>query len=132
MARLPKPSAVIFVRDVPMMTEFYRKLAQMTFRSGDDGHSVLEIENFQLVIHALRGAPTSSVVDGVALRRDAYVKVCLPVESIAAARTIATQMGGAIKPPRNEWEAPDRGFRACDGHDPEGNVLQVREQVAGA
>lgn len=27
-----------------------------------------------------------------------------------------------------EWEA--RGFRACDGRDPEGNVLQVREAAA--
>jgi hypothetical protein len=25
---------------------------------------------------------------------------------------------------------PLRGFRACDGHDPEGNVIQLRE-IAG-
>jgi hypothetical protein len=27
-----------------------------------------------------------------------------------------------------EWSA--RGFRACDGYDPEGNVFQVREKAA--
>ena len=108
------------------MTQFYKALASMTFLHGDDGQSVLEIEDFQLVIHALRGAPKSSDVNGtVAVRRDAYVKICLPVESIATARTIAPALGGGIKPSKNEFEA--RGFRACDGHDPEGNVIQVRE-----
>lgn len=44
---------------------------------------------------------------------------------IAAARSLAAANGGAIKSPQHEWEA--RGFRACDGYDPEGNVIQVRE-----
>ena len=126
--QLPHPSAVIFVRDVPMMTAFYQQLATMTFVGGDEGHSVLEIENFQLVIHALRGEPQPATRKGkVVVRRDAYVKVCLPVVSIAKTRTIAAKLGGAIKPKKNEFEA--RGFRACDGHDPEGNVIQVRESV---
>ena len=30
-------------------------------------------------------------------------------------------------PTTAEWQASERGFRACDGHDPEGNVIQVRE-----
>lgn len=40
-------------------------------------------------------------------------------------RVTAASLGGHIKPAAAEWSA--RGFRACDGHDPEGNVLQVRE-----
>jgi hypothetical protein len=36
--------------------------------------------------------------------------------------------GGELNPPDKEFAA--RGFRACDGHDPEGNVLQLRE-IAG-
>lgn len=32
---------------------------------------------------------------------------------------------GAIKPKENEWES--RSFRECDGHDPDGNAIQVRE-----
>jgi hypothetical protein len=108
------------------MTEFYRQLASMTFLGGDEGHSVLEIENFQLVIHALRGEPKPAKRNGkVTARTDAYVKVALPVASITQARTIAARLDGAIKPAKSEFEA--RGFRACDGHDPEGNVIQVRE-----
>jgi predicted enzyme related to lactoylglutathione lyase len=53
--------------------------------------------------------------------------LCLPVVSIAAARSLAVAHGGAIKSPQHEWEA--RGFRACDGYDPEGNVIQVRESA---
>jgi hypothetical protein len=127
-SRLPTPSAVVFVRDVPMMTRFYTELASMAFLGGDQNHSVLEIENFQIVIHALRGEPKLRTINGeVAVRKDSYVKICLPVVSIAKARTIAASLDGAIKPKKNEFEA--RGFRACDGHDPEGNVIQVRESV---
>jgi predicted enzyme related to lactoylglutathione lyase len=126
---LPKPSAVVFVANVQRMTQFYQELASMTVVSGDDSHTVLEVEGFQLVIHALHGEP--EVIPGpngqVHVRQDSYIKVCLPVISIDAARSTANTLGGSINPSSSEWEA--RGFRACDGHDPEGNVLQVRENA---
>ena len=126
---LPKPSAVVFVANVSRMTQFYEHLASMTVVTGDKTHTVLEVDGFQLVIHALRGEP--EVVLGptgrVPVREDSYIKVCLPVVSIKAARSTAKALGGSIKPSTAEWEA--RGFRACDGHDPEGNVLQVRENA---
>lgn len=129
-SRLPKPSAVLFVADVPKMTQFYQALASMELLNEDGQHAVLEVEGFQLVIHALRGARKTAPAPGgrVRVRRDSYVKVCLPVESIAAARATASKLGGSVQPPAKEWEA--RGFRACDGHDPEGNVLQVRENAS--
>lgn len=96
----------------------------MTVLIDDDGYAVIEVEGLQLVVHRLAGEP--KIPEGaVRVREDSYVKVCLPVASIAEARSIAAANGGAIKPPQHEWEA--RGFRACDGHDPEGNVIQVRE-----
>ncbi len=123
----PKPSAVIFVADVRRMTAFYRELASMTLLLEEEGYAVLEVEGLQVVVHALSGEPHVQP-DAVEVREDSYVKLCLPVESIAAARSIAAAHGGEIKPPGHEWEA--RGFRACDGHDPEGNVIQVRECAA--
>ena len=125
---LPRPSVVVFVANVERMTRFYQALAAMTLVSGDEAHTVLEVEGFQLVVHALRGEP--DVAPGSPrVREDSYLKVCLPVASIAAARATAAPLGGAIKPRSAEWEA--RGFRACDGNDPEGNVIQVRESAAG-
>ena len=38
-------------------------------------------------------------------------------------------LGGEVWPVDREWEAASRGFRACDGRDPEGNVFQVRESL---
>src|SRR5947209_3466706 len=122
----PKPSAVIFVADVRRVTAFYRELASMSVLIEEDGYSVMEVEGFQLVVHALAGEPP--IAEGqVRTREDSYIKLCLPVASIAAARSVAAANGGAIKSATHEWEA--RGFRACDGHDPEGNVIQVRESA---
>jgi predicted enzyme related to lactoylglutathione lyase len=129
MSLLPRPSAVVFVANVARMTQFYQTLASMARLQEDDQHAVLELEGFQLVIHALQGAPDAAEPERQhRVREDAYVKLCLPVESIAAARSLAASLGGTIRPQGSEWKA--RGFRACDGNDPEGNVLQVRETAA--
>ena len=123
---IPKPSVVVFVSNVQRVSDFYRELASMRVEVEDSAHIVLDMEGFQLVIHALRGAPTTGNAETVVrAREDSYLKVCLPVASIDAARTIAAEKGGAIKSREHEWVA--RGFRACDGHDPEGNIIQVRE-----
>lgn len=126
---LPRPSAVVFVADVGRMTRFYQALAAMALLHRDEQHAILEVAGFQLVIHALRGAPNPGDAPGTPppIREDSYVKICLPVDSISAARARAAALGGQLKPAAKEWEA--RGFRACDGHDPEGNVLQVRENA---
>lgn len=129
MSNKPVPSVVLFVSDVPRLSTFYRELASMTIVHQEASHAILEIEGFQLVIHALHGEPSPQPSsDGqLSVRDDSYFKLCLPVESLDAARSQAASLGGFIKAREHEWEA--RGFRACDGHDPEGNVLQVRLNV---
>jgi predicted enzyme related to lactoylglutathione lyase len=131
MPPLPAPCAVLFVSDLPRLTSFYRSVASMTLSHGDDQHSVLDIAGFQLVVHAMRWTPESDGTNGDAppLREDACIKLCFPVERIDAARSMAASLGGSIQPPDREWT--DRGIRACDGADPEGNVFQVRELVSG-
>lgn len=126
MSDKPKPSVVVFVADVRRVSTFYREVASMDVLIEEDGYTVMEVEGLQLVIHALRGEPAVNPAT-IQVRKDSYVKLCLPVASIAAARSLAASHGGAIKSSEHEWEA--RGFRACDGHDPEGNVIQVRESA---
>lgn len=126
----PFPSVVLFVGDVERVASFYTAVASMRLVSGDADHAVLAIDGFQLVIHKLRGEP-ESIHDSegrVRVREDAYSKLCLPVPSIDAARAQAAAFGGYITSAEHEWQARD--FRACDGHDPEGNVIQVRERAA--
>jgi predicted enzyme related to lactoylglutathione lyase len=105
------PSVVLFVHDVERVTAFYRALFRMERVAGDADHTVLELPGFQLV----------------RAHEDSYLKICLPVASIETARAEAATLGGGLLPADREWTA--RGFRACDGHDPEGNIVQVRESI---
>jgi predicted enzyme related to lactoylglutathione lyase len=127
---LPRPAAVLFVSDVAKVARFYREAGAMARVSGDDDHEVLESGGFELVVHRLRGEPPvmADAAGRVPVREDSYHKLCLPVASIAQARRAAASCGGHVKDPRHEWSA--RGFRACDGHDPEGNVVQLREAAS--
>jgi predicted enzyme related to lactoylglutathione lyase len=60
-------------------------------------------------------------------RRDTAIKPFFVVTSLAAAREKAATSGGALEPANKEWSA--RGFRACEAVDPEGNVIQFREEA---
>lgn len=68
MPTLPHPSAVLFVHDVVRLTRFYREVAAMALVHQDDDHAVLDIAGFQLVIHALRGAPSGRAAEPAPLR----------------------------------------------------------------
>jgi predicted enzyme related to lactoylglutathione lyase len=128
-SKSPLPAAVLFVRDVKSVSRFYQDVASMAAIHGDEEHEVLEMLGFQLVIHAMRGGRplTRDPAGKLEVLENSNWKLCLPVESIERARTRAAELGGFIKSREHEWTA--RGFRACDGNDPEGNVLQLRQSA---
>lgn len=125
----PKPSIVIFAKDVARLAQFYAALADLAMVHTDDSHVVLDQQDFQLVVHRIPQeiAAQVRITAPPQLREDTPIKHCLPVASIDAARSVAVQFGGQVGDKGKEWAA--RGFRACDGHDPEGNVFQVRESA---
>jgi predicted enzyme related to lactoylglutathione lyase len=126
----PKPSVVIFAKSVPKLAHFYQEVAEMTVAHQDKDHIVLDQEGFQVVIHGIPKtiATQIQITEPPEVREETPIKLCVPVSSIDHARTKATELGGNVGPKSKEWEA--RGFRACDGYDPEGNVFQVRESAA--
>ena len=63
----------------------------------------------------------------VRVREDSCIKPFFPVRSLAEAREHAAATGGKLRPQSAEWEA--RGFRACEAIDPDGNVIQFREEA---
>lgn len=126
MSSRPTPSVVVFVADVERVARFYRELADMALQHADASFIVLAIDGLELTIHAMPDAPPVRERD-VVLRAETHVKLCLPVTSIGEARERAWRLGGGIRDVAAEWAW--RGFRACDGHDPEGNVIQVRESA---
>jgi hypothetical protein len=52
------------------------------------------------------------------------VKLVFVVSSLAAVREVAPALGGQLNPAEREWEF--QTYMVCDGHDPEGNVVQFR------
>jgi predicted enzyme related to lactoylglutathione lyase len=124
-----KAGAVLFAKDLPRIAKFYAELVPMTVALAESDLIVLESEHFQLVVHPIpqRIAKLIRITSPPARRTDAAIKLFFPVASLAETRAKAQAFGGGLNPPEKEFEA--RGFRACDGHDPEGNVVQFRENA---
>jgi len=124
MQRNIRPGAVIFTGDKERLAAFYLAMTGLPIRASDESVTVLASEHFELVIHALPGEPLGHPS---AARRDVYVKPFFPVASLAEAREKAASVGGSLRPAHEEWEA--RGFRACEAVDPDGNVIQFRQDA---
>jgi len=129
MSYQPSAGAVVFAKDLPRVAKFYEELLSMAVVHSEPDHVVLESAAFQLVIHAIPKRIAASIKIGTppARRTETPIKLFFLVASIAEARAKAATLGGELNPESGVWEA--RGFRACDGHDPEGNVLQLRENA---
>ena len=129
MSDLPKSGAVLFCRDLPRLAAFYERVAGLAAIHREPEVIVLESLCQQLVLHALpaRIARTIEIVSPPVLRTETAVKLVFAVSSLAEARAAAALLGGQVNAANKGFEA--RGFRACDGHDPEGNVVQFRESV---
>jgi len=129
MQNQPKSGAVLFAKDLPRMAKFYEGLLSMMAIVAEVDHIVLESDAFQLVLHAIpkQIAKSIQISSPPTPRADVPVKLFFPVPSIAEARIKAAILGGKLNPKSKEWEA--RGFRACDGYDPEGNIVQFRESA---
>jgi predicted enzyme related to lactoylglutathione lyase len=120
---IPRFAAVIFADDIERLATFYSAVAGLARADAGKGHVVVAGNGFELTLHAMpRGVPLSG--PPYPARQDTCLKLCLPVKDLAASRQAAGANGGSLRPKTAEWEA--RGFRACDGVDPEGNVFQLR------
>jgi predicted enzyme related to lactoylglutathione lyase len=130
MATLPKPGAVLFAKDVASMAKFYEALLNMSVNLRQDDLVVLETMTFQLVIHGIPKviADTFTITVPPQLREEVPAKLIFPVASLTSVRENVVRLGGGMFGKNREFER--NGFRACDGYDPEGNVVQFREAVA--
>jgi len=125
MAANIKPGAVIFTGGRERLAEFYQAMTGLAVRFKDDKVTVLGSETFELVIHSLAAEPAAGTPPLV--RDDSYIKPFFPVVSLSQARERAAALGGQLRSQDDEWEA--RGFRACEAIDPDGNVIQFREDA---
>jgi predicted enzyme related to lactoylglutathione lyase len=124
-----KPGAVLYAKDVTRVATFYEKAIGFSISYTEASHIILDSSTFQLVVHAIPAeiAATIEIATPPVRREDTPIKLSFPVASISASRTAAVKCGGELNPKNREWEF--RGRRICDGHDPEGNVIQVSEEL---
>ena len=120
-----KPGAVIFTGDHKRLAKFYAAMTGLILRFTDDNITVLGSDTFELVIHSLSGEP--AVSESPVARLDSYIKPFFPVTTLSEARESAAALGGQLRSQNEEWTA--RGFRACEAIDPDGNVIQFREEA---
>lgn len=120
--------AVIYARDLARVSRFYEQVAGLRVTHAEDDHVVLGSGGFQLVLVAVpeRLAASIELADPPRPRENTAIKPVFVVANLAAARDRAPALGGQLLPSAREWSF--QGMRVCDGHDPEGNVVQFRER----
>ncbi len=121
--------AVVYAKDLDRMVAFYEGVLALEVEPAGDGFALLRCGD--TVVTIVQAPPhvaaTFEVADPPERREENPVKLSFAVSSIDAVRRAATSFGGAIDPPDSEWTFGS--VRVCDGHDPEGTVIQVREAV---
>jgi len=124
-----KPGFVIFARDSHRLAAFYVSVAGLAEVGRDDSHVALESASLQVVIHAIRTQLTSpnEASSSFVRRESAAIKPVFVVDSLRETRSRAAALGGSLDSADLEWGFRDT--RVCDGVDPEGNVIQFREQA---
>lgn len=119
--------AVLYAKDLDRLVDFYSSVVGVEPQTIERGHAILGPKQSQFVIVRIpkRIADTIDIVTPPKLREDIPLKPAFAVENIAHARKHAAERGGAVKAVEHEWEFD--GAKVCDGHDPEGNVFQLRQ-----
>ena len=101
-----------------------------------NGLRVTDAEAISIVESVLDGVINADIAARIELssppvvREDTPQKFSFLVASLAEAAQTAAAVGGSFPPPDAAWSW--RGMRHLDGHDPEGNVVQLRELARGA
>ena len=122
-----RAAAVVYVKDLDRVAAFYAGAVGLTLDARESDHAVLRADEFQLILVRMPDALARDVEvgDPPVRREDTPIKLVLPVSSLAGARDAAPAYGGVVDPVSREWTF--NGARVCDGHDPEGNVVQFAE-----
>lgn len=125
-----RSGTLIYAKDLALLAAFYRLLLSMSEVHASDELVVLRSPEGELIVHQIPPhiAETIVVASPPVLREDAAIKPFFPVTSFAEAQARASSMGGALFGP--QYQGP--GFRITNAFDPEGNIIQLREPIAGA
>ena len=119
--------AVLYAKDLRRLVDFYASVVGSEPRTVEPGYATLASgpSHFVIVRIPKRIADTIAIAAPPEPREDTPLKLVFAVDDIAQARERAAALGGAVNAVEREWEF--EGATMCDGHDPEGNVFQLRQ-----
>ena len=122
-----RPGVVVYMKDVAAVAAFYESVAGLVVAEVAEGHVALVSDALELVVVGIPAelARTIEIARAPWRREETPIKPVLPVASLALARERALCAGGVLDGAEREWRWG--GVLVCDGHDPEGNVFQLRE-----
>jgi len=117
----------LYAKDMQRLAAFYEAVLGMRRVQPSEDLIVLDSQDVQLIVHAIPSAIAESIIISTPpeRRENSAMKFFFTVPSIAAAETIASNLGGIVFP--EQWSGP--GFNVRNACDPEGNVFQVRESA---
>jgi predicted enzyme related to lactoylglutathione lyase len=123
------PGAVLYAKDLSRVSAFYVQVLGLKLVRETEDFVVLTSGNFRLTVVEIPAhiARDIHLTTPPARREDTPIKMVFNIESLQAARAKMAEQGGELNPPEREWK--DDGALVCDGHDPEGNVLQLRQSA---
>ncbi len=113
--------AIIFVKDIEIMTTFYRDALGLTpiIDTSSEGWLEFDAGGASLALHAIPEpiAKDIEITNPPAAREDSLIKLVFEVPDIEVARVHVINHGAVMSEPSG------RGY--CNGRDPEGNVFQI-------
>ena len=122
--------AVLFVQDLQKVTDFYEEVACLRKAREEDDYALLERGEYQLVVHKIPDHYGVEVASSPPVARESsHLKLVFFVENIAESRSAISRCGGLLQGTEREWEFD--GTLVCDGCDPEGNMIQLRQPSVG-
>lgn len=118
--------AVLYAKNFSRLADFYQQVVLLEVTARDENYVTLESEVFQLTLLQTPEDIASSlqIKEPPIPRENTAIKLVFFIESIENAREIVNKLGGGLQAKELEWEFD--GCLVIDGHDPEGNIFQLR------
>lgn len=117
--------ALIFAHDLARLARFYEALLGLEANEFSADFRAYHAGGAQFMLHAIPPhiAASFSIATPPEIREEAAIRLTFTVASLDAARKMAAEHGGDLS--GMAWEGDQ--WRFANGHDPEGNVFQLRE-----
>jgi hypothetical protein len=125
-----RQTLVVFAKNKKRVSAFYQRTLGLAAIEQAPTHDLLQGPGIELVIHAIpRKYATSIVITSPPrVRAETPFKPAFVVPDLEAVRPAAMATGGHLKARELAWQI--RGATVLDGWDPEGNVVQFKQNDA--